>query len=104
MSNKHILYNADHQIVIYIPCQKGLPDDIPRHFSRNHGEISFKDRREIRKAVKGMRRCSIKEVYIPTEEVEPIEGIEILPGFKCVADEKCKEVTGTEGSMERSLS
>ena len=99
MSNQHILYNTDLQIIIYIHCQRGLPDNIPRHFTRHHGEIPLKERKEIKRDIKGLKRCSIKEVSIPTKEVDAIEGIEIIDGFKCIANDACQELYGTLDSM-----
>ena len=99
MSNKHITYNPDLQIVICIHCQRGLPDNIPRHFSSQHGEIPLKERKEIKQIIKSLKRCPIKQVPIPTKEVDAIEGIEIIDGFKCIADDACQELYGTIDSM-----
>src|SRR5215471_2153656 len=105
MSNKHITYNTDLQIVVCIHCQRGLPDNIPRHFSSQHGEIPLKERKEIKQIIKSLKRRPIKEVPIPTKEVDAIEGIEIIDGFKCIADDACLPVLSPEsrGTLHLTL-
>lgn len=103
MPNKHVIYNEDLQTAICIACQRGLPDNVPVHFMRNHKEIDLSERKEIAKYVNDLIRRPVKEVLfsISKEEVDPIDGIEILDGFKCIADETCQEVDGTPESMRK---
>jgi hypothetical protein len=100
MLNENILYNEDHQIAICVPCEKGLPDDTWQHFKRNHRDISLATRRIIVEQVQNLPRLPAENVQSPLEEVDAIEGIEIIPGFKCIANETCNEVCGKLGSIQ----
>ena len=100
MLNENILYNEDHQIAICVPCKKGLPDDTRQHFQRNHKDISLATRRIIIEQVENLPRLPAENVESPLEEMDAIEGIEIIPGFKCIADDMCNEVSGKLSSIQ----
>jgi hypothetical protein len=100
MLNENILYNEDHQIAICVPCEKGLPDDAWQYFKRNHKDISLEMRRIIIEQVQNLPHLLIENVWCPMEEVDAIEGIEIIPGFKCIANDTCNELCGKLSSIQ----
>ena len=100
MLNENILYNNDYQIAICVSCEKGLADDAWQHFKRKHKDISLATRRIIVHQVQNLPRLPVEKVRNPMEEADAIEGIEIIPGFKCIANETCNEVCGKLGSIQ----
>jgi hypothetical protein len=99
MLDQYIIYNQDFEVLICRIC-KAAVTGVHRHFARTHQEISLEDRQEIDEYVEGLILRPVEQVSIPTREIEAIEGIEIVHGFRCTAELECREVSGSERMME----
>ena len=99
MLDQYIIYNQDFEVLICRIC-KAAVTGVHRHFARTHQEIPLEDRQEIDEYVEGLTLRSVEQVSIPTREIEAIEGIEIVPGFRCTAELECQEVSGSERMMK----
>jgi len=100
MSNEYILYNQYLQVIICRGCEVGITDDVFLHFQRYHQVIPLESRKAIVVHTNGLIVQPIKDVKIPIQEMNAIEGIKLHPGFKCIAKPGCQEVCGTESSMK----
>jgi len=99
MLDQYIIYNDQFEVLICRVCKAGVIG-VHRHFARTHQiDISFEDRQEIDEYAKGLTLRIVEEVSTPTQEIKAIEGIEIIPGFKC-SEPGCQEVCGKESTME----
>lgn len=100
MLDEYIIYNADFQVVICRICKTAVTDDVLLHFQRYHGDILLEIRQAIAAHVNGLNVRSVRDVEIPTGEINAIEGIQIVPGFKCIAGSGCQKLCGTARSIE----
>jgi hypothetical protein len=101
MLDEYIIYNQHFQVVICQICKTGITDDVLLHFQRYHGDILLEIRQAIGAHVNGLNVRSVRDVEIPTGEINAIEGIKIVPGFKCIAESECQKTCGTARSIEK---
>ena len=45
--------------------------------------------------INGLNVRPVRDVEIPTEEINAIEGIQIVPGFKCITGSECQKLYNT---------
>ena len=83
-----ILYHSTSGLVICRPCKSAMPDDIQRHLRDFHKTLTSAERVAIIKHLNSIAgRRSVKQVtmdYVYNFEVEAIDGLSIISGFKCI--------------------
>jgi Orsellinic acid/F9775 biosynthesis cluster protein D len=77
-----------------------VTDDVLLHFQRYHGDILLKIRQAIMMHVNGLNVRPVRDVEIPIGEINAIEGIQIVSGFKCIAGSGCQKLCGTSRSIK----
>ena len=82
-----ILYHSEIGLAICRPCQIACPKSFERHLQRDHKTLTLIERRLILDYLKSLlEKRSIEEVnreYSSAFEVDAIEGLQIISGFKC---------------------
>ncbi|KAI5776671.1 hypothetical protein EDC01DRAFT_446116 [Geopyxis carbonaria] len=96
-------YDAAHKVIVCLfhgyAIQKG-PDSVYSHLKHQHTEKCVKSRAELQAYQSQLDLLAMGDVEIPREPIEPVEGLEILLGFKCRG---CRYVCGTKDSMEKHV-
>jgi hypothetical protein len=82
-----ILYHSEIGLAICRLCQVACSKDFERHLQRDHKTLTLLERQAILNYLKSLpEKRSIEEVnqdYSPAFEVDAIEGLQIVSGFKC---------------------
>jgi hypothetical protein len=85
-----ILYHSITGLVICRLCKSAMPDDIQRHLQDFHNTLTPPEKIAVVHHLNSLlERRSIKQItteYVYNVEVEAIEGLPIISGFKC---ERC---------------
>jgi len=81
-------------------CKSEVIDDILLYFQRYYGDILLEIHQVIVVHVNDLNMWSVRDIEIPTGEINAIEGIQIVPGFKCIAGSECQKLCNTSRSIE----
>ena len=94
----HIIYNAQHKVLICKKHENGITD-VDRHFrGTGHENMTTKTRLAIRVATQHLELTNLQDIVIPSANSFPIEGLEVVKnGAKC---KECGHLAGTIDTME----
>ena len=95
---KHLLYNADHKVLICRPCRHaiGPGPGIKRHFKEKHQSIALKVWQQLVDYGKDLCLTEPRDVASLDPTSEPIEGLELSDGKVC---NECNRICISEDSM-----
>jgi len=101
MSEEHVLYLNDFHAIVCRECRHGIAKEkLQRHFRMFHKNVELHVRRELDNYVRGFEVWDIKDVPVPKEEVDAVEGLKVYEGYICTV-EGCKHLRGTIESITR---
>ena len=81
-----LLYNAVYQVIICRSCQYAIqPSALDSHLLRH--KIYRAARRDLVDSVAGLPTRPPDDVELPTAGCRPIDGLSIVPGWRCSADD-----------------
>jgi Orsellinic acid/F9775 biosynthesis cluster protein D len=93
----YVTYDEGLETLICRSCQYGLnPNGVRRHYRRCHKELPLKIRNKIIEWCDMLVARPLKDVQIPTREVDAIDGLKVFDGFMC---ETCGALCGTPLSI-----
>jgi hypothetical protein len=82
--DRYIIYNAEHQVLICGEHKCGItPPCLDRHFREEHKEVTLETRKVIIANAQTLTLCDPAKVTIFTQKITPVQGLEILDGYRC---------------------